>query len=280
MKIIFDEAGQMCNRFWSYLSVIDEAIDKKESVKVLFYDASLRYFDNLRHNNIISFPFYIQRLQTEIGIRRYQKIIRCFLANRCLRLMYSTSIFMKMGFVNGWNTRGMYTINKNFEMIQELFVPNVNIREEVEKVLNPYKGSNKLLIGLHIRRGDYKKWYGGRYFLSNDIIRYIIIRMVSLFPEKHVSFFISTNEPECISQFSEFRTICIDNASPAHDLYGLSLCDYIIGPISSFSKWASFIGRVPVLFFSKEKANFTHKDFAIVVNNDYFDNNKLIPNPS
>jgi hypothetical protein len=37
-------------------------------------------------------------------------------------------------------------------------------------------------------------------------------------------------------------------AGPGHfieDLYALASCDYIIGPPSTFSQWASFYGNVP-----------------------------------
>ena len=32
------------------------------------------------------------------------------------------------------------------------------------------------------------------------------------------------------------------------DLYALSRCDYIIGPPSTFSQWASYYGHVPLRF--------------------------------
>lgn len=47
----------------------------------------------------------------------------------------------------------------------------------------------------------------------------------------------------------------------AEDLYSLSKADYIIGPPSSYSAWASLYGSVPLCFIEDSKADFSISDF-------------------
>jgi len=41
-------------------------------------------------------------------------------------------------------------------------------------------------------------------------------------------------------------SVQISDGDAANDIYLLSCCDYIVGPYSSFSQWASFVGQVPL----------------------------------
>jgi hypothetical protein len=45
--------------------------------------------------------------------------------------------------------------------------------------------------------------------------------------------------------------IVIGPGDPAEDLFSLAACDYIMGPSSTFTIWASFYGDVP-LFMIKD----------------------------
>jgi hypothetical protein len=39
----------------------------------------------------------------------------------------------------------------------------------------------------------------------------------------------------------------IGSGPPVNDLWTLSKCDFVFGPPSTFSQWASFYGKVPLL---------------------------------
>ena len=60
------------------------------------------------------------------------------------------------------------------------------------------------------------------------------------------------------------------------DLYTLSACDRIIGPFSSYSRWASFIGEVPLCFLENKNQQFTNDSFTKIVNFFHFENGKDI----
>lgn len=69
-----------------------------------------------------------------------------------------------------------------------------------------------------------------------------------------ILFFISTNEVDLDWVDSDIPLLNFRGGSPARDLYSLSKCDYIIGPPSTFSRWASLVGHVPIhLIWDKNK---------------------------
>ena len=60
------------------------------------------------------------------------------------------------------------------------------------------------------------------------------------------------------------------------DLYTLSICDCIIGPFSSYSRWASFIGEVPLCFLESKSQQFTKDGFSKIIDYFHFENGKEI----
>ena len=57
-------------------------------------------------------------------------------------------------------------------------------------------------------------------------------------------------------------------------LYTLSLCDRILGPWSTYSRWASFIGEVPLCFIESKDQQFTDDSFSVVTDFYHFANGK------
>ncbi len=102
---------------------------------------------------------------------------------------------------------------------------------------------NNKLLGIHIRRGDYIDFENGRYFW--DIRDYIsFIRQISF---ENVCFVICSNENISESEFSDINAIVSPFSSAVEDLILLSHCNLIIGPPSTFSYWAGYMGNSPTL---------------------------------
>jgi hypothetical protein len=55
------------------------------------------------------------------------------------------------------------------------------------------------------------------------------------------------------------------NNQELEDMYALAGCDYIIGPPSTFSMWASFIGKVPLFHLHDREINFSLSDFKVII---------------
>jgi hypothetical protein len=85
---------------------------------------------------------------------------------------------------------------------------------------------------------------------------------VELFLNKKVAFLICSNSIPDKSLFRNFNCVMGTN-QPVEDMYSFAQCDFLIGPPSTFTGWASFYGQVPVVTISKSDANFTLADVHV-----------------
>ena len=106
--------------------------------------------------------------------------------------------------------------------------------------------SADIVVGLHIRRGDYKEAFGGKYCYSDEEY----LRFMRDFDQscgKRARFVIVSNEPVNSAFFQSNGVSVVDaSASAPEDVVTLSECDYIMGPRSTFSRFAAFYGNKPI----------------------------------
>jgi len=263
-RIIYDSWGQMCNRLWEYLDQVAWAYKTNNKVISWFWDYSLEDFDNLRKNDYIKFPFYIKYSQNSLIARLYQYVLKRTLCNNFLRKVYSSVIFKKRGFISSKDILFEHEhYSEVWHEIKGIFMPNKQITERIDPLFARMRHNEIIkIVGVHIRKGDYKNYCGGRFYYSDDEYR-DYMRQILMLIDGEVYFFIASNEKINRSKFEEFALADIVNSKPAEDMYCLSKCDYIIGPYSSFSYWASFFNSVPLCTLFKGR-QIKMEDFRII----------------
>ena len=262
MRVICDAPGQTCNRLWSYVGALSECIVKNKKMMILFYDYTIEDFPNLRKSKYIYFPFYQPwYLNRGNGWNNFKGLTWKVTHNNTW-----DKIFKWLGFTKGWymRTHTAYIPQAKKEL-QRIFTPKAEIVKQADDLIMPYRDRNAIIVGVHIRRGDYATWNDGRFFFSHEEYHAFMRRIASLFPDKQVVFFISSNELIPQETFSDLQIIYHTNGSAVLDLHTLSLCDYIIGPFSTFSRWAAFIGEKPICFLEDQKQKFTQQSFAYML---------------
>lgn len=128
--------------------------------------------------------------------------------------------------------------------VRIFFTPRPEIRMQIQQHLTPIRSQGDILVGIHIRWGDFISHEGGRYYYSLEVYRSMMQRMTDLFPGKRLVFLVCSNEKQAISAFAPF-TVFMGPGSEIGDLYSLATCDYIISPNSTYSLWAAFYGQKP-----------------------------------
>ena len=263
MRVICDAPGQTCNRLWTYVASLSECIVKRKKMVILFFDYTITDFPNLLHSKYIWFPFYQPwYLNHGNGWNNFK--------GGTWKLTHSKrwdKIFSALGFIKGWHTR---TETENIaaakEELKRIFTPRKEIVDKAEALISELRKDADLVIGVHIRRGDYKEWNEGRFYYSFEEYYRFMKRIEKLYEGKRVAFFISSNEALSMEQFPG---LCCSfheqDASVILDLHTLSLCDRIIGPYSTFSRWASFIGEKPICYLKSKKQVFTVDSFSKMV---------------
>ncbi|HTF21912.1 MAG TPA: alpha-1,2-fucosyltransferase [Chryseolinea sp.] len=148
-------------------------------------------------------------------------------------------------------------------LIREYFKPTQSIQQKVENHISKTRRGRDLLIGVHIRRGDYASYVGGRYFYSFEQYRQVMHSLTVSSKNRRLAFLICSNEEVDLSEFNGLDVISAPGQF-VEDLYCLSLCDYIVGPPSTFSKWASFYGETPLYHIYSINRDVDLSDFKML----------------
>lgn len=271
MRIICDAPGQTCNRLWTYVASVAQCIAEHRRMVIIFYDWTIEDFPALLNCPFIYFPLWHKwYLERGNGWNNYKGLTWKVTHNKRW-----DKIFHFLGFKKGWQTRtDTRYLQQTMPELQRIFRPKDEIMQKAKAMIAGLLHESDMVVGVHIRRGDYAIWNDGRFFYSLEEYHQFMLRIQQSYKDKRVSFFISSNEsfnPEifenCVCQrFGK------EPSGAILDLYTLSLCDRIIGPFSSYSRWASFIGEVPLCFLESKEQQFTEDSFSKIVDYFHFEN--------
>ena len=271
MRIICDAPGQTCNRLWTYIASVAQCIAEHKKMMIIFYDWTIEDFPNLLHCPFIDFPLYQKwYLERGNGWNNYKGLTWKITHNKNW-----DKIFHILGFKKGWDTRNdTHYLSSTKKQLQQIFRPKESIMTKAEAMINTIKEHTDLIIGVHIRHGDYKTFYNGKYYYTLEEFHAFMLQIKQLYPNKSVAFFISSNENFSSDIFTgcECYRFGKEPSGDILDLYTLSLCDKIIGPWSTYSRWASFIGEKPLCFIRNKGQKLSEKDFSIVTDFSHFAN--------
>lgn len=164
-------------------------------------------------------------------------------------------------FRDGWFVSDTPILRKHAPAIREYFKPLEKHRNNVLKLMSGCRRNVDILIGVHIRHGDYDQHQKGRYFYPTEAYIKMMRAVKQLFHNKRVKFLICSNAEQDSKLFKEFD-YCFGNNHLVEDMYALAECDYIMGPPSSYTRWASFYGEKPLYAIVNINKEPTLKDFV------------------
>lgn len=247
-RVIYDNPGQTCNRFWAMLDSLGWAICTERKLKVLFWEPSLSEYNRLRSSQWVSFPLYTPSSEK-------RKWIWKFVRHGWLPqfFFWCPLTHFLLGYMKGWNTRySKQYFPQCLDTIRSLFTPNEDVVCDIKEAYSKARQKSDLIVGVHVRHGDYATWEGGIYYYPWDKYAQFMQQIESLFCDKKISFYISSIETIPQEITDRFNIIESHKKSVATDLYGLQNADLIIGPPSTFSQWASLMGNVPLQILSNK----------------------------
>ena len=171
----------------------------------------------------------------------------------------------KIIFVSGWEFRVKNLVNQYKDYFIKKYTPiNLN-SEEYNNIKNQFQNYD-LKVGIHMRRGDYRNWENGKYYYEDEVYNDKIEQFYNLFPNKKILFIIFSNEEITLKPQHDY---IISKCQWYEDHSLLSLCDYIIGPPSTFTLWASFIGNVPLMYILTKDTEVNIKQFNNIECHDF-----------
>lgn len=158
-------------------------------------------------------------------------------------------------YFSGWLFRSYKGVEKYHREIKQYFKPRSEYLLLITQFIGELKNKYKLIVGVHIRRGDYRTWRDGEYFFEYFEVNNILNDLQNnLSNKEEVIFVLCSDEP---IEKDEFININFIESLGAEilDLYILADCDLIVGSNSTYNSWAAYYGQKPRIIFSREKIN-------------------------
>jgi hypothetical protein len=162
----------------------------------------------------------------------------------------------------GWLFRARQSFTHHADEIRRFFTPAASHRARVAACLAALRRSAEVVVGVHVRHGDYRHFLGGRFFFEAGQYAALLRRMRELLGGRETAFLICSNAAQPTDAFAGL------NATPGpgrqiEDLYALAACDYLIGPPSTYTMWASFYGQTPLYVVTDPAVAFELSDFEV-----------------
>lgn len=275
MIIMSFKYGQLGNRLFLYTNFIANALEYNYKIINYSFDEYSKYFklsfNNKKYNKKIITKKY--RLINRIAIKltnflAKKNILKKFLIDDVEDFNMRNNNFLedaknKTLVPYGWSYRDGKSVKKYFEEIKKYFEPKDEYLINVNIFFKNIREEDKIVVGVHIRRGDYKDFENGNYFF--DDMTYIdkMKQIKSIF-SKNIVFLICSDETINLDIYEKNDLIVKKPFNTLiEDLYSLSYCDYIIGVPSTFSLWAAFYGRKPLCVIKKKDDIIRKNDFNI-----------------
>jgi hypothetical protein len=147
--------------------------------------------------------------------------------------------------IEGWFFRNQHNCERHQDSIRRFLTPHPRTLDRAREPIDKARASGKLVVGVHVRRGDYEWHAGGRFFFSHAEYGRMMSGLHRGPNGQDVTFFVCSDEP-VPPQWLEGLDVISSSWLLMEDLYGLAACDFLVGPPSTFTRWASFYGDVPV----------------------------------
>ena len=250
MKIIIllEKYGGFCNRLFQSLHYHAFTIEKG----IKFFNPSM--LGLLRFDNYF---FYLLDNINNFLLKCISKFIKFLFGKDEVCFCISKNIYIR--FVSGWDYREYSLTAKHHEVLKKIYSFDKKLLSDKSmsfiRFLGFQKNKGKFLVGLHVRKGDYKNWNEGRYFFDNNFYKDVIFKLKNKLVEdnKKPYFVVVSNE----NLNSEIGADYVYRGSWKEDQIILQSCDLIIGPPSTFTMWASYISKTPLIkLYSKKEINF------------------------
>ena len=137
-------------------------------------------------------------------------------------------------------------LQRHAENIRAYFKPTEEYERSACQAVERLRQAADVVVGVHIRHGDYAGWKGGQCFFPASAYATWMRGLAEQFPGCKVAFLVCSDAQPNANEFPGL-SVEFGAGSPVGDMYALAKCDYVFGPASTFSQWASFYGNKPLL---------------------------------
>jgi len=290
MIVVASKPGQLGNSLFLFANFIACAIENNFSIANPAFDEYSEFFETTRVDFFCRYPacnsffaggkflrkalytsaYYAARVLVKGRIE--SEYLRTISIDWEEQMLLNSPEFLaavkdsKLVFAQGWLFRDRKNLRKHADAIRAYFAPLESFDRHVEALIAKTRERCDVLIGVHIRHGDYKAFMDGKYFYEIDEYVKLMRAAERLFPSSKVCFLICSNANLRAEDFSAFNFTFGTNHF-VEDMYSFARCDYLIGPPSTYTMWASYYGKVPLYMIEDLNAPIEFDDAMAFIGN-------------
>ena len=294
MILFSHKCGQLGNRLFTFAHLIANAAANNVTISNLSFDEYAPHFEKTRLDILCRYP------ARRTFIRSHRSRSTLFLLNKVvlkacrisgffaspfhsiviadlpefkfgggkyfeLRSQPFQDILRKkpMVFLFGRFFRDYINFERHQELLRRFFKPTTEIETNVFKFLQQARSNADLIIGVHMRLGDYREYAGGKYFFTQEKYLEKMEGLCKSLPQKKIVFIICSNEKIRLQDFKNLNVFA-GSGHIVEDMYTLAGCDLIMGPPSTYSAWAAFYGNKPIYRLEDIHRTIALTDFQIL----------------
>lgn len=286
MLVVASKPGQLGNRLFQFASLVGGAREHGFRVANPAFDEYAELFEATRRDLFCRYPPRASRAPTGPRARRLLYLLCYYAARLLVRLGVDTGRLRAVAldweerldlcdpkflarvrpgqlfFLQGWLIRDEQAVERHADAIREFLRPRAEFAENVAGLVARARRGADVLVGVHVRHGDYRTYKGGKYFYGLDTYAALMRRAEELFAGRRVAFLVCSNAEHGAETFAPFAHTR-GTGHLVEDLYALARCDYLLGPPSTFSMWASFYGEVPLYTVEDPQRRPRLEDFSV-----------------
>lgn len=168
--------------------------------------------------------------------------------------------------IKSWDIRSKASINLIGDQIRKFLYPCSQYVDSANCFIKKLKTKHDCLVGIHARKGDYKDFINGIHYHGwAEYLNWISQLQGILMMKGYINVcFVICSDEKVPSDISNIQNIYSPRSSDMMtDLHILSLCDWNIGPPSSFGTWISWHGKVPRMEINKDSRISNLDEFKI-----------------
>lgn len=248
--IVSNNLGRLANQLWQYISVYSYSLENKLECENLAFFEYHQDFPNLRKVKIQLLLGTIHSLFIPL-FGRYARYISYFLLTFWNRALVTLQPDKNVYFSN-WLYRNPRALTKYRKDVIWAFMPTKSIWDKITKKTRLLRRSYKMIIGVHIRQGDYKTLLWNHLYFEDKLV-YKILKQYLLrnkLNKEQVCFLLCSDGKVNINLYKDIN-VYLSTGTPIEDLFTLSLTDLIIGSDSTFGAFAAYYGDIPHIIFKK-----------------------------
>ena len=285
MVILGKKFGRMGNRLWIFAYFAANAIEHQYPLLYRNFDEYIRYFDATRKNRFAGYPIKA-RLSRWLLIDFVAYLLMQMVISIANKTMPGASFFLRIKKEGegldlnnpqylqrarnqlvivrdgGLFYRDNRHLLKHKEVLKTFFQPRQGYLDNISRNFEAHWQAEKTLIGVHLRKYDYRRIRDGRLFLDDQKYQTYMQQLAGLL-NNNTQFMLCSDEPLNLELFSGLD-VFTGTGHLIEDLYAFARCDYLMGPPSSYTMWASFYGDVPLLMLYQDTSIMNLRQFEVI----------------